>query len=115
MGIRMLVVFTTSEGALGCQDRNDRFVGFENVFSNQFGKSAFLGVATVVVHRRKEREVVLHAELVVILAMAGGDVNATGAGVERHKSGRVDGGMAIEKRMLSFHAVQRGAYKSRID
>ena len=115
MGIRMLMVFTTSEGTLGGQDRNDRFVGFENIFSNQLGKPAFFGVATVVVHRRKEGEIVLHAELVVILAMAGGDVNATGAGVERHKSGRVDGGMAIEKRMLRFHSVQRGADKSRID
>ena len=115
MGIRMLVVFTTGKRTLGCQDRNDRFVGFENIFSHQLGNPAFLGVATVVVHRRKERKIVVHAELVVILAMAGGDVNATGAGVERHKSGRVDGGMAIEKRMLSFHAVQRGAYKSRID
>ena len=69
----------------------------------------------MVVHRRKERKIVLHAELVVILAMAGGDVNATGAGVERHKGGGVDGGMAIQKRMLRFHAVQRGADKSRID
>ena len=47
--------------------------------------------------------------------MAGGDVNATGAGVERHKSGRVDGGMTIQKRMLRFHAFQRGADESRID
>ena len=62
---------------------DDVRVGVENVLADQLGHAAFLGEAAIVVDGREDGQTVLAADEVIVVAVAGGDVDAAGAGFER--------------------------------
>ena len=75
MGVIVLVVFLREEVALVLQDLDDDGVGLEDVDAGEFRDTCFGGEAATVVDRREDGEAVLLAELIIVLAVAGGDVD----------------------------------------
>ena len=106
MRIAVLVGLATGERPLVLKQGNDALVRIEDVFSDKIRKPAFVGVSAIIIDRREQRQVVLQAQFVVVLAVPGRDMHAAGPGIEGHKVGRVNCCRALEKRMSREVAFQ---------
>ena len=96
----------SSEGTFLFQEFDDTGIRLEDIFADKIGQAAFLGVATIVIDGREQREPALHAEMVVVLAMAWRDMNAACAGIQRHKGCGMNRGIARQERMTGLKALQ---------
>ena len=87
-----------AEQALALDEHGDDvFVAVKDVFADEGGHAAFGGVAAVVIDGREHAEAVLHADVVVVGAVARGDVHGTRAGVGRHELTHDDERVAVEE------------------
>ena len=111
MRVAVLDFFLSGERALLLQEGDDVIVCVEDVFADEVRQAALLGEVTAIIHRRKQREVVLAAEAVVVFAVAGRDMHASGAGIQSHKISAVNRCRPVEERMLRQVADQLGAGK----
>lgn len=102
VGILMFVVVTGEQGAFFLEQGDDRLVGFEDVDAHEIGKADFIGVETFVVDRREDFEAVGESGLIVIRAVAGGDVDLAGAGFGGDEQGIDHLGGARQERVLGF-------------
>ena len=109
------MVTLPGEGSFLFENLDDAGIRLEDIFADEFRQPTLLGVAPVVIDRREEREPAFHAEMVVVLAMPWGDVNAARAGIQRHKSRCVDRRMAWQERVAGLEAFQGGAGESFFD
>src|ERR1700733_11054472 len=85
---------------------NHVLVCVEDVFSDPFRNTDFLGVASVVVHRGEELKPVFEPDLVIFLTVARRRVDATGPRLERDMFAQEDDRVTIEERMTAepfFH------------
>ena len=96
----------SSEGTFLIQELDDACIRLKDIFADKFGQPALLGVASVVIDGGKQREPTLHAEMVVVLAMAWRDMNATCAGIQRHKSRGMNRCIARQEGMTGLEALQ---------
>ena len=67
------------------QHANNVTIGVKNVFADQLGNSNFIGVAPMIVDRRKDRKTILRTERIIVLAMPGRHVDRASACIHRDK------------------------------
>lgn len=108
VGVRVGVIFYFDESGFFRQEGNDIRVGGKNIFADEGRDSAFFGEAAIVVHGREERKAVLYAEVVVVVAVSGSDMDESCARFEGYEIGCVDGRRAVEERVASRRANQVG-------
>ncbi len=88
--VGVLVDFSAKEVSALREDFDDAVVGFENVGADQFFEAHLVGEFTFVIDGREDGEAVLLACDVIVRAMAGGDVNCSGAGFGGDEVGEDD-------------------------
>src|ERR1700677_3378663 len=91
---------------------NHVLVCVEDVFSDPFRNTDFLGVASVVVHWRQERKSIFQPDLIIFLTVAGRRVDATGTRLERDMFAQEDDRVTIEERMAAKPFLHFGSGKS---
>ena len=106
MRVGVFVGALSSEGSFLFQEFDDTGIRLEDIFADEFGQAALLGVAPVVIDGGEQRETALHAEMVVVLAMAWRDMNAACAGIQRHKGCGMNRGIARQEGMTGLKALQ---------
>ena len=96
----------SGKGSFLLQKFDDAGIRLKDIFADELGQAALLGVASVVIDGGKQREPTLHAEMVVVLAMAWRDMNAACAGIQRHKGCGMNRGIARQEGMTGLKALQ---------
>ena len=81
MRILVLVNLATEQCTVLREDLDDALVGLEHMLADEFRQADLVGELAIVIDRRKHAEPVLLADRVVVRAVAGGDVDRTGAGL----------------------------------
>ena len=100
VGIAVLIILTAEKSPFLREDPDHLLVPLEDILSDQRGNAALLGELAAIIDRREQLEADLPSQLIVVITMAGSDMDATASGLERHELGRVDGGGAIEEGMV---------------
>ena len=80
----MKILYGQQHAAL-FQQLNDVAVGIEDIFSSQIWQTSFLSKAPVIVHRRKNSQIVSSAQPIIVFAVTGGDVHSTCARVHGYE------------------------------
>ena len=106
VGIAVLIILTAEKSPFLRQDPDHLLVPLEDILSDQRGNAALLGELAVIIDRREQLEADLPSQLIVVITMAGSDMDATASGLERHELGRVDGGGAIEEGMVRLKSLK---------
>ena len=86
---------------------NDPRIGFENRLALEI--AGFGGEFALCIHRRHHRQAVAHTDFVVLLAMAGRDMNGASALILGDKFTENDFGIAIDPGMAANDAFELGA------
>src|SRR6266576_7304864 len=90
---------------------NDVAIRIKNVFADEFGNTHFLGVAPMIVDRRKDRETILRTERIIVLAMPGRDMNRASACIHRDEVRGENHRRSWEQWMLRAETLELGAWE----
>ena len=100
----MRVFLLREQRAVLAEKRDDLGVGIEDILAHPRGHADVLGEFAEVIHGREHGQAVCLSGNVVVLAVAGRDVNLASAGVERDEVSSDDLRGARQEWMLRFEA-----------
>src|SRR6266704_2549595 len=83
--IRVMKILYGQQHAAFFQQLNDVAVGIEDIFSSEIWQTSFFSKAPVIVHRRKNSQVVRSAQPIIVFTVTGGDVHSTCARVHGYE------------------------------
>jgi hypothetical protein len=114
VGVIVAIFLLGEEVAFVLEDLDDERVGLEDILAGEFRNAGFGGEAAAIVDRREDFETMLLAELVIVMAMAGCDVDESRACVGGDEVGGEDLACpsVVEERMLISKTNKFGAFEA---